>query len=181
MAPFGSLKIVLAPNPGLNQVCEPCTVGDKSLHKLASKMLNTMYKNSGCGLAGPQVGVEKRIIVIDCGETEKEPYVLVNPEIVELQGEPETAPEGCLSLPGISVDITRQPFARVRYFDLEGIPAGEECEIQGDGLLGRCLQHEIDHLDGKTLLESCSPINRIKAMKEYQDALARGARPGDTE
>lgn len=177
MPAFGTLKIVLAPNPSLNQVCEACTPGDKSLHKLASKMLNTMYKNSGCGLAGPQVGVEKRIIVIDCGEIEKEPFVLVNPEIVTLEGTPETAPEGCLSLPGISVNITRQPFARVRYYDLDG----KECEISGDGLLGRCLQHEIDHLDGKTLLESCSPIDRIKALKEYQEALARGARPGDTE
>lgn len=177
MPAFGTLKIVLAPNPGLNQVCEACTPGDKSLHKLASKMLNTMYKNNGCGLAGPQVGVEKRIIVIDCGEIEKEPYVLVNPQIINLEGTPETAPEGCLSLPGISVNITRKPFAHVRYYDLDG----KECEISGDGLLGRCLQHEIDHLNGKTLLESCSPIDRIKALKEYQEALARGARPGDTE
>ncbi|MDO5335277.1 MAG: peptide deformylase [Coriobacteriia bacterium] len=177
MAPFGTLKIVLSPDPGLRQVCEPCTPGDKSLHKLAKKMFNTMYKNSGCGLAGPQVGVEKRIVVIDCGIEKEEPYCLVNPEIVALEGDPVTDLEGCLSLPGISVPIKRQPFARVKYFDLDG----NECFVEGDGLLGRCLQHELDHLDGITLLESCSPIDRIKAMKEYQEALARGARPGDTE
>lgn len=177
MPSFGTLKIVLSPDPGLRQVCEPCTPGDKSLNKLAKKMLNTMYKNSGCGLAGPQVGVEKRIIVIDCGENHEDPHCLVNPEIIALEGAPVTEPEGCLSLPGISVPITRQPFARVKYLDLEG----NECVIEGDGLLGRCLQHEIDHLDGKTLLESCSPIDRIKAMKDYQEALARGARPGDVD
>ncbi|MDO4970228.1 MAG: peptide deformylase, partial [Comamonadaceae bacterium] len=94
----------------------------------------------------------------------------------ETSGEPETSEEGCLSLPGISVPVTRKPWARVRYFDLDG----NECEIEGDGLLGRCLQHEIDHLDGRTLFESCNPIDRIKALREYEQALAAGARPGDT-
>lgn len=174
-----TLKIVTAPDPGLQTVCEPCDLEDKSLTKLANRMAATMYKNNGCGLAAPQVGILKRLVVIDCGDPEEEPdpIFLINPEIVALEGDPVEEPEGCLSLPGIQVMIARAPFARVRYFDLEG----NECEIEGDGLLGRCLQHEIDHLDGKTMFESCSPINKVKALRDYQDALARGAKPGQVD
>lgn len=174
-----TLKIVTAPDPGLQAICEPCDPGDKTLKKLAQRMAATMYKNNGCGLAAPQVGILKRLVVIDCGDPEDEPdpIYLINPEIIALEGEPELGGEGCLSLPGISVNVARQPFARVRYFDLDG----DECIIEGDGLLGRCLQHEIDHLDGKTLFEACSPIDKVQALREYQDALARGAKPGEVE
>jgi peptide deformylase len=172
-----TLRVVLSPDPGLRQVCVPCVPGDEELVELSERMLETMYQNYGCGLAAPQVGVHKRIIVVDCAdpEEEPEPIVLVNPEIVALSGDPVTEMEGCLSLPGISVPISRQPFARVKYLDLEG----NECLVEGDGLLGRCLQHEVDHLDGRTLIESCSPAVRLKAMAEYRAALARGAKPGD--
>lgn len=172
------MKIVLSPDPMLRQVCEPCVLGDRSLKKLAKQMAKDMYKNDGCGLAAPQVGVLKRLIVIDCDvESDKQnPITLVNPEVVETSGDPVTEEEGCLSCPGISVPVTRQPFARVSYYDLDG----NECTIEGDGLLGRCLQHEIDHLNGRTLFESCSPIDRIRALQEYEAALAAGARPGDT-
>lgn len=171
-----TMDIVLSPNPLLRSVCEPCKVGDPSLVVLAEEMAATMYANYGCGLAAPQVGILKRIIVVDCNDpdADPDPIYLVNPEIVELKGEPVTDTEGCLSCPGVGVPITRQPIARVRYYDLEG----NECEIESDGLLGRCLQHEIDHLNGKTLFESCSPMNRIKALQDYQAALARGAKPG---
>lgn len=173
------MKIIIAPDPLLRQVCEPCVPGDKSLKKLARQMAKDMYKNDGCGLAAPQVGMLKRLIVIDCDveSDQQNPITLVNPEILETSGDPVTEEEGCLSCPGISVPITRPPFARVKYFDLEG----NECTIEGDGLLGRCLQHEIDHLNGRTLFESCSPIDRITALREYDAALAAGARPGETE
>ena len=173
------LKIVTSPDPILSQVCEPCEVGDKSLKRLAKQMAHAMYKNNGCGIAAPQVGVAQRLVVIDVdwdGEGEQEPIVLVNPEIVELRGEPETGGEGCLSCPGVTVPISRQPWARVRYYDLDG----ELWEIEGDGLLGRCLQHEIDHLEGRTLFESCDPVTRIEALAAYEEARAAGARPGDT-
>lgn len=172
------MKIVLSPDPILRQVAEPCEVGDHALRRLGKQMAKTMYKNNGCGLAGPQVGVLKRIIVIDCDvESEKQkPIVLVNPQIIDLQGDPVKDEEGCLSLPGISVPITRRPFAKVRYYDLDG----NEQTIEGDGLLGRCLQHEIDHLEGRTLFESCSPIDRIKALRDYDEALKSGAKPGET-
>ena len=102
--------------------------------------------------------------------------MLVNPVLVETQGDPVVEGEGCLSCPGISVPIARPPFARVRYFDLDG----EEWEIEGDGLLGRCLQHELDHLDGVTMFERCDPLARIQALRDYELALAAGARPGET-
>lgn len=171
------LKIVESPDPLLNQVSDPCDPKDKSLKKLAKQMEKAMYATDGVGIAAPQVGVLKRLIVIDVSpEDVRDPLVLVNPEILELKGEAETEEEGCLSCPGISVPVTRQPWARVKYFDLDG----EEWEIEGDGLLGRCLQHEIDHLNGKTLFESASPRERIKALKAYEEARKLGAKPGET-
>ena len=171
------LKIIESPNPILNQVCEPCVPGDKSLKRLAKQMEKAMYANDGVGIAAPQVGVSKRLIVIDVSpEDVRDPLVLVNPEILELKGEPETEEEGCLSCPGISVPIQRAPWARVKFYDLEG----EEWEVEGDGLLARCLQHEIDHLDGKTLFESASPRERIKALAAYDAAKKAGAKPGET-
>ena len=172
------MHIVLSPDPTLRQVAEPCQVGDSSHKRLAKQMIKAMYKNDGVGLAAPQVGVLKRMIVIDCDvESEQQnPIVLVNPEILETSGEPVKDNEGCLSCPGISVPVTRPPFARVRYYDLEG----NECTIEGDGLLGRCLQHEIDHLDGRTLFEACDPLDRIQALRDYEAALAAGAKPGQT-
>lgn len=170
------VTIVQSPNPLLNTVCEPCDLHDKSLKKLAKQMIKTMYKNDGCGLAAPQLGVLKRLVVIDCEEEQGDPVILVNPEILEVKGDPVTEDEGCLSCPGVAVPISRQPWARVRYFDLDG----EEWIIEGDGLLGRCLQHEIDHLDGITMFERCDPIARIKALHDYELAVAAGAKPGQT-
>ena len=172
------LKIVQSPDPLLNQVSEPCVPGDKSLKKLAKQMEKTMYETDGVGIAAPQVGVLKRLIVIDVSpEDVRDPLVLVNPEIVELAGEPETEEEGCLSCPGVSVPITRKPWVHVQFYDLNG----EAWDIEGDGLLGRCLQHEIDHLNGITLFESASPRERIKALKAYEEARRLGAKPGETQ
>ncbi|MDO4183513.1 MAG: peptide deformylase [Coriobacteriia bacterium] len=175
---FDRMKVVVAPDPGLRTVCEPCVVGDPSLKKLAKRMAATMYKADGCGLAAPQVGLSKRLIVIDCDvdSEEQNPIALVNPELLELTGDPVEGDEGCLSCPGITVPVARQPWARVRYFDLDG----NECEIEGDGLLGRCLQHEIDHLNGITLFEACTPQARLQALQDYAAAKAAGAKPGDT-
>ncbi|MDO4890097.1 MAG: peptide deformylase [Coriobacteriaceae bacterium] len=159
------MNIVLAPNPLLRQVCDPCQRGDKSLKRLSKQMAKIMYKSNGCGLAAPQVGVLQR----------KNPITLVNPEVVETWGEVLTEKEGCLSIPGISVPIARPRFARVRYYDLDG----EECMIEGDGLLGRCLQHETDHLDGRTMFEAATPMVRMQALRDYEYALAHGAKPGD--
>ena len=173
------IKVVTSPDPLLNQVCEPCDPKhDKSLKRLSKQMLQVMYKNNGVGLAAPQVGVLKRLVVIDVewDDEYKNPLVLVNPEIVERRGEPVTDGEGCLSIPGITVPVARVPWVRVRYQDLDG----DLWEIEGDDLLGRCLQHELDHLDGKTLFESCDAAARLTAVSDYEEAKRAGARPGDT-
>ena len=171
------LKIITSPDPLLNQIAEPCEIGDKSLKKLAKQMERVMYDTDGVGIAAPQVGVSKRLIVVDCSpEDVRDPLVLVNPEILELDGELVTEDEGCLSCPGVSVPIERREWAKVKFFDLKG----EEWEIEGDGILGRCLQHEIDHLNGITLFESAKPRDRIKALKEYEEARRAGAKPGET-
>ncbi len=175
------MKIVEAPDPGLNTVCKPCEPGDKNLIGIAKKMAKIMYANNGCGIAAPQVGLDKRFVVIDVdwdGEdaSTRNPLFLVNPEIVELKGEEEVGKEACLSCPGVSVPIKRKPWARVSFYDLDG----EEWEIEGDGLLGRCLQHELDHLDGKTLFESCEPHIKVRALQAYEQAKAIGAKPGES-
>ncbi|WP_165060301.1 MULTISPECIES: peptide deformylase [unclassified Adlercreutzia] len=176
-----SLKIVQSPDPSLLEVCEECVVGDRDLLKLGKQMAKIMYANNGCGIAAPQVGKKIRFVVIDVdwdGEnaSTRNPIFLVNPTVEELRGDKVVDKEACLSCPGISVPVARQPWARVRYFDLDG----EEWEIEGDGLLGRCLQHEIDHLDGRTLFEACEPSVRIKAIQAYDKALAMGAKPGES-
>lgn len=174
------LSIVKSPDPMLNTVCEPCDLKDKSLKRLAKQMAQAMYKNNGCGLAAPQVGELIRLVVIDCDQDDdtigRNPIVLVNPVLMETKGDPVIEEEGCLSCPGISVPIARPPWARVRYYDLDG----ELWELEGDGLLGRCLQHELDHLDGVTMFERCAPADRVKAITDYEAALAAGARPGET-
>lgn len=176
------MKIVVSPDPVLSMVCKECEVGDKSLMKTAKQMAKLMYANNGCGIAAPQVGLDKRFVVIDVdwdGEdaSTRNPIFLVNPEIVETKGDPVEDMEACLSCPGISVPVARPPWARVRFYDLDG----EEWEIEGDGLLGRCLQHELDHLDGKTLFEACTPEVRLKALQVYEQAKAAGARPGEAD
>lgn len=175
----GKLNIVQSPNPLLNKVCEPCDLKDKSLKRLAKQMAKAMYENYGCGLAAPQVGVLKRIIVVDCewDEDHKNPITLLNPVVVDTWGDDVTDDEGCLSCPGIKVPITRKPWARVHYYDFDG----EMWELESDGLLGRCLQHEIDHLDGITLFERAAPRDRIKALAAYEEAKRAGAKPGETD
>lgn len=174
-------KIVTSPDPILSTVCEDCTPGDKSLIRLAKNMAKLMYANSGCGIAAPQVGMNKRLVVIDVDwdgqdASTRNPIFLVNPVIEELKGDPVIDKEACLSCPGINVPVKRQPWARVSFYDLDG----ESWEIEGDGLLGRCLQHEIDHLNGRTLFESCQPEVKIRALQAYDSAKKAGARPGDT-
>lgn len=174
------MDIVLAPDPVLREISEPIASEDRSIQRLAKQMAALMYQDSGCGLAAPQVGVLKRLVVVDCDvESDKrEPIYLVNPRIIEHSDDTWVAGEGCLSVPGITVQIERWKNVTVRYTDLKGV----EWDIEaGPDLLGRCLQHEIDHLDGKTMFERLNVTERIYALREYRDALAAGARPGDTD
>ena len=132
-------------DPVLNKICRPVEKMDRRTKDLVSDMLETMYDACGVGLAAPQVGVLKRIVVIDVGDG---PLILVNPEILETSGE-QTGEEGCLSLPGKSGQVTRPNYAKVHAFN-ENM---EEYEVEGEELLARALLHEIDHLDGHMYTE----------------------------
>ena len=171
-------EIIKKGDPVLEKHCHPVTRFDQKLWDLLDDMRETLAQANGLGLAAPQVGVLKRLVVIDCDQEDgaREPIVMLNPVIVAREGEPVAEDEGCLSIPGISVPVARPPFARCRYYDLDG----QLWEIEGDGLLGRCLQHETDHLDGITMFERAEPMARLKALEDYERALAAGARPGET-
>ncbi|MBQ7370937.1 MAG: peptide deformylase [Blautia sp.] len=128
-------------DPVLNKVCRPVKEVTDRICILIDDMLDTMYAANGVGLAAPQVGTLKRIVVIDVGEG---PIVLINPEILEVSGE-QTGDEGCLSVPGKAGTVTRPNYVKVKALDLDM----EEVEYEGEGLLARAFCHEIDHLDGK--------------------------------
>jgi len=142
----------------LETPCEKvANFGSKELKTLVFDMFETMYANKGVGLAAPQVGVLKQVTVIDtsAGEVEEERLVLINPEIVHLDGQ-QLGEEGCLSIPGFREDVRRAMTAKVRAFDVDG----NAFEVTGEELLARAMQHEIDHLHGILFLKHLSPLKR---------------------
>lgn len=156
------LPILIYPDPLLKQKSIPVEIIDDEVVNLAENMLETMYQapGTGVGLAAPQVGRNQRLIVIDINRRAEEPddskpIILVNPEIVESEGE-ITYDEGCLSVPGYTIDITRSEKIKVCGLDLEG----NSVEIEADELLAIILQHEIDHLDGNLIIDHVSPLKR---------------------
>jgi peptide deformylase len=154
------LPILRFPDPRLKKLAEPVRNIDENIRRLARDMAETMYEAPGIGLAATQVDVHKRVIVIDISETRDQLFTLINPEIVESDGQ-QVCEEGCLSVPGIYDKVERAENVVVRYLDLEG----QEKTIEADGLLAVCLQHEIDHLNGKVFVEHLSQLKqmRIKA------------------
>lgn len=173
-------EIVIAPDERLNTECAPVETIDDEVIKTAHRMAKAMYKNDGCGIAAPQIGVLRQIVVIDVnwgGEDDKNPMYLINPRIVEQSEEKAAGMEGCLSVPGVSFSIERSTHVVVQALDLEGRLMQYDA---ANNLLCVCLQHEIDHLHGITMLERLSPEQRIEGLREYQEALASGARPGET-
>ena len=154
------LPILRFPDPRLKKLAEPVRNIDENIRRLARDMAETMYEAPGIGLAATQVDVHKRVIVIDISETRDQLFTLINPEIVESDGQ-QVYQEGCLSVPGIYDKVERAENVVVRYLDLEG----QERTIEADGLLAVCLQHEIDHLNGKVFVEHLSQLKqmRIKA------------------
>ena len=154
------LPILRFPDPRLKKIAAPIQNVDDGIRRLARDMAETMYEAPGIGLAATQVDVHLRLIVIDISETHDQLLALINPEIVESEGS-QVCEEGCLSVPGIYDKVERAENVVVRYLDLEGV----ERKIDADGLLAVCLQHEIDHLDGKVFVEHLSLLKqtRIKA------------------
>jgi peptide deformylase len=139
--------IRLQGDPILNKVCRPISEVTPRIRVLAEDMVETMYEANGVGLAAPQVGILKRLVVIDIGD-EHGPYIMVNPELIETSGE-QTGDEGCLSVPGKAGTVTRPNYARAKYYDLDM----NACEVEGEELLARAICHELEHLDGHLYVE----------------------------
>jgi len=163
-------KIVKYGDPILEKPTEPVTEFDDKLAKLVDDMWETMYEAHGVGLAAPQIGISKRLTVVDCSfkEDPKAKYVLVNPKIISTEGK-QTGSEGCLSLPEIRADVTRAMKCTVRAQDVKG----KTFEVTGEELLSRCLQHEIDHLDGKLFIFRISALKRdllLRKIRKLQKA-----------
>jgi peptide deformylase len=157
------------PSEVLRKKAAPVDRVDEDLHRLIDDMVETMYAAPGIGLAAPQVGVSKRLIVVDLssGMEKDQLIVLVNPELVSAEGE-VVSEEGCLSLPELSVKICRAGKVVVRGLD----PEGRSVEVLGEDLLARALQHELDHLDGLLLIDRVNPLRREIAKKKLKKSLA---------
>ena len=158
-----SLKILKFPDPRLRTVAQPVKKFDKSLKKLADDMLNVMYKENGIGLAATQVNHHIRLIVIDVSEEKNEPRYYVNPAFEVLNEDSCLSfEEGCLSVPGFNEEITRPDNIILKWQDIDGKEHGDK----PSGLLTVCIQHEIDHLDGKLMVDYISPIKRDRIKKK---------------
>ena len=140
---MGLRKILTDKEPALHKTCRPVTAFDAKLHKLLDDMRETLIESGGVGLAAPQVGILRRVFLVDVGVEDNEIVEFINPEIIETDGE-QTGPEGCLSVPGKYGLVTRPYYAKVRAQDRNG----EWFEAEGEELIGRCFCHEYDHLDG---------------------------------
>ncbi len=160
---MAKLDILHFPDPRLRQVARPVEAVDDDIRQLADDMLETMYDAPGIGLAAVQVNVLKRVIVLDVSDDNTQPHVLVNPEILVKDGVEEMQ-EGCLSVPGVFETVQRADHIRVRYLDR----AGEQVEMEAEGLLAVCIQHEIDHLDGKLFVDYLSDLKRSRIRKKLE-------------
>ncbi len=167
--------ILLHPDPRLKKLCTPVSDMTDDLRSLGDYMLATMYDAPGIGLAAPQVGVLERLIVLDCVKAEGEaprPLIMFNPEIIASSDETNVYEEGCLSIPEHFADVTRPAEVQVRWIDRDGKEHSEEM----GGLWATCVQHEIDHLDGKLFIDYLKPLRRqmiTRKMTKLKRELAR--------
>jgi peptide deformylase len=160
---MAQLQILEFPDPRLRLRAQPVTQVDTALRTLIDDMFETMYAAPGIGLAATQVNVAKRVLVIDLSENHDQPLALINPEVLERSGVEETE-EGCLSVPGYFDKVTRAEKIRVRALDRDG----KQIEFDADGLLAVCIQHEIDHLDGKLFVDYLSELKRTRIRKKLE-------------
>ncbi|TVP58012.1 MAG: peptide deformylase [Halomonadaceae bacterium] len=159
--------ILVYPDQRLRTVAKPVEKVDDSIRILADDMLETMYDAPGIGLAATQINVHKRVLVIDLSEEQNDPLVFINPEYEVLDGEPEEMQEGCLSIPGYYEKITRVAHVRVKALDRNGEPFEKDLT----GLMAVCLQHEVDHLDGKLFVDYLSSLKRGRIRKKLEKQL----------
>ena len=164
------LDILEFPDPRLRTVAQPVEVVDDALRKVIDDMFETMYAAPGIGLAATQVNIHKRLLVLDISEEKNAPLVFINPQVEPLAGEQEYN-EGCLSVPGYYDTVKRHDRIRVRALGRDGQPF----EIEADGLLAVCIQHEIDHMDGKLFVDYLSRLKRDRVRTRLEKERARRA------
>jgi len=183
-------QIIFIPDTRLRQIVPPVQTVDKNIETLVADMFETMYEAPGIGLAAPQIGVMSRVIVVDCAkkshdeqedealeedettpepEPDPEPIALINPEILWFSEELSVHEEGCLSIPDYYEDVERPARCKVRYLDIKG----QSIERELDGLLSTCVQHEVDHLNGKLFIDYLSRLKRERVTKKFQKAAKR--------
>ena len=167
--------ILIHPDPRLKKVCDPVADLSDDLRKLADDMLETMYDAPGIGLAAPQIGVLQRVIVMDCVKDEGEapnPMVMFNPEVLQGSDELNVYEEGCLSIPDQYAEVERPKMVKVGWLDINGNPQEQEF----DGLWATCVQHEIDHLNGKLFIDYLKPLKRQMITRKMQKLKRERAR-----
>ena len=169
---MAKLKILEFPDPRLRTKATPVETVDDELRRLIGDMFETMYEAPGIGLAATQVDVHKRLLVADVSPDKSEPHVLINPEILEKDGITVTD-EGCLSVPGYYEEVERAQHIRVRFLDRDG----EAREMEAEGLLAVCIQHEMDHLEGKLFVDYLSESKRQRIRKKLEKERRHAALP----
>jgi peptide deformylase len=169
------MTILEFPDPRLRKVAAPVAVVDDSIREILDNMIETMYDAEGIGLAATQVNVHKRMLVMDISEDHAEPMIFINPEITVLDPEPMGYEEGCLSVPGYYEMVTRPRKVLIKALDRNGDPF----EIEAEGILAVCIQHEIDHLDGKLFVDYLSALKRqrIKSKLEKEHRQQKSPTP----
>ena len=160
------LEILHYPDPRLHKVAKPVVTVDESIRVLVQNMAETMYDAPGIGLAATQVNVHKRVVVIDVSEDKNDLRVLINPEILDKSEEQKIYEEGCLSVPDVYDEVERPATVRVRALDL----SGEPYEFDAEGLLAVCVQHEIDHLNGKVFVQHLSMLKQTRLKAKLRKA-----------
>ena len=169
-------SILIHPDPRLKKVASPVADLSDELRVLAKDMLETMYDAPGIGLAAPQIGILERLIVMDCADKEEtpEPIVMFNPEVILSSDDENIHEEGCLSIPDQFADVTRPAEVKVSWIDSDGNPREQEF----DGLWATCVQHEIDHLNGKLFIDYLKPLKRQMITRKMQKLKRELAREG---
>src|SRR5581483_1343272 len=164
--------ILILPDKRLRQVSKPVAKIDAATRQLVEDMFETMYAAPGIGLAAIQVGEPKRVVTMDLAKKDepKQPQVFINPEVVEKSDEKNTHEEGCLSIPEYYEEVTRPARVKVRYLDIDG----KQHEVEANGLLATCIQHEIDHLNGVLFIDHISKLKRDRVIKKFTKALKQG-------
>ncbi len=160
--------LIILPDPVLRQISRPVEAVDAEILRLADDMLDTMYDAPGIGLAAIQIGVDRRLLVIDVAKEgeERQPLVFINPEIVAASDERSVYEEGCLSIPDYYAEVERPASITLRYVDRDG----KQQTTEADGLLATCLQHEIDHLNGTLFIDHISKLKREMVIRKFTKA-----------